>query len=46
MKRFLILSIVIAIGFIISGCATWHGIKQDSAQAWYATKKTIHNVTR
>lgn len=46
MKRFLILTTVFTIGFIMSGCATWHGVKQDSAQAWDSTKKTIHNATR
>ena len=46
MKRFLSLFVIITIGFLVSGCATWHGVKQDSSKAWYATKKTIHNATR
>lgn len=42
--------------FILSGCATWKGAKQDSSNAWDATKdgtskaykstkKAIHNAT-
>ena len=42
--------------FVLSGCATWKGVKQDSSEAWDATKegsskaykstkKAIHNAT-
>ncbi|TLP35819.1 hypothetical protein [Arcobacter arenosus] len=26
--------------FVLSGCATWKGVKKDSSDAWDATKKT------
>lgn len=50
-----IISLIISI-FILSGCATWKGVKQDSSDAWDATKegsskaykstkKAIHNAT-
>lgn len=42
--------------FVLSGCATWKGVKEDSSTAWDATKegsskaytstkKVIHNAT-
>ena len=33
-----ILSIILI--FLFQGCATWYGIKQDSKDAWEATKET------
>ena len=29
--------------FILSGCATWEGVKKDSSNAWNKTKKTTKN---
>ncbi len=26
--------------FVLTGCATWKGVKKDSSTAWDATKKT------
>jgi len=46
MKTIITFTLLIMIGFTITGCATWNGLQQDSAQAWDATKRTIHNVTR
>jgi hypothetical protein len=36
--KYLILTLASFIFF--SGCATWKGVKQDSAEAWEATKDT------
>lgn len=32
-------------GFFMSACATWNGIKQDSNHAWKSTKKAVHDAT-
>ncbi len=51
----IVLSILVSI-FVLSGCATWKGVKKDSSDAWDATKegsskaykstkKAIHNAT-
>jgi len=29
---------------LFQGCATWYGIKQDSKDAWKATKQTTGEV--
>jgi len=53
--RSILLSLIVSI-FVLSGCATWKGVKQDSSDAWDATKegsskaynstkKAIHNIT-
>ena len=35
MKRpLLFLMITLFIGGIMSGCATWHGVKKDTTQVW------------
>lgn len=52
--RTLFLTVILI--FIYTGCATWKGVKQDSSEAWEATKdtsvkvydktkKAIHNAT-
>ncbi|AXK49381.1 hypothetical protein [Aliarcobacter trophiarum] len=52
LKVILLVTIII----LFQGCATWSGVKQDSKQAWQATKdttseaydgvkKSIHNAT-
>ncbi|AXH12292.1 hypothetical protein [Halarcobacter bivalviorum] len=46
MRTFLISLGVIA---ILSGCATWKGVKKDSSDAWKATKKgtnKAYNATK
>lgn len=30
---------------IFAGCATWDGIKQDTGEAYDATKEAIHEAT-
>lgn len=30
---------------IFTGCATWDGIKQDTSNAYDATKEAIHEAT-
>ena len=34
----ILLTLVVSI-FVLSGCATWKGVKQDSSDAWDATKE-------
>ena len=46
MKRFLILSTVVILGLLSSGCSTWSGVKKDSSEAWGSTKKAIHDATK
>jgi len=33
-KSILILMLTIIVGFLFSGCATWHGVKRDTSQVW------------
>ena len=40
--RIFILSIIV---MLLSGCATWRGIKKDTSYAWKETKKTVHDAT-
>lgn len=41
-KMFVFLSILM----FVSGCSkTWSGVKQDSKNAWNATKQTVHKAT-
>lgn len=35
-----IVSLLFVLIFILSGCATWKGVKEDSSKAWDGTKKT------
>ena len=45
-KIFLMFIAILGIAALSSGCsATWEGVKQDSSQAWGATKEGIHNAT-
>lgn len=39
MKKILILSSLITMMFLSSGCATWDGVKQDSNEGWDKTKE-------
>lgn len=44
-EKNIVISALIVILFL-SGCsATWGGVKQDSSDAWNATKRTINNAT-
>ncbi|MEA1955785.1 MAG: entericidin EcnAB [Campylobacterota bacterium] len=45
MKKILILSILIILGLMSSGCATWDGVKKDSSGAWNSSKKAVHDAT-
>lgn len=46
MKKMTILALLMALGLIMSGCSkTWNGIKQDTGEAWDASKKAVHNAT-
>ena len=51
------LTIIAILTILISGCATWDGVKKDSNSAWETTKDTsskayestkeaIHNATK
>jgi len=33
-KSLLVLMLTIMVGFLFSGCATWHGAKRDTSQIW------------
>jgi len=33
-KSLLIFMLTIMVGFLFSGCATWHGMKRDTSQVW------------
>jgi starvation-inducible outer membrane lipoprotein len=46
MKKTTIVVLLMSLGMMISGCSkTWNGIKQDSGEAWDASKKAVHNAT-
>jgi len=45
-KTFFLMIITI---YVLSGCATWKGVKKDSSDAWDATKdgsKKVYNKTK
>jgi len=46
MKKTTIMALLITLGMMMSGCSkTWNGIKQDSCEAWDASKKAVHNAS-
>lgn len=46
MKKITILALLITLGMIMSGCSkTWSGVKQDTGDAWNASKKAVHEAT-
>ena len=46
MKKTGILTAIVALGMMMSGCSkTWSGVKQDSSEAWNASKKAVHEAT-
>lgn len=46
MKKIIMLSTVLIIGLLSSGCATWGAVKQDTNKAWNSTKEAVHNATK
>lgn len=46
MKKILTLITMVTFITIISGCATWEGVKKDSSEAYDATKEAIHDATK
>ena len=44
MKKLLILLFSLGITFVMSGCATWEGVKKDSSKAWEATKEASQDA--
>lgn len=46
MKKILILSTVVIIGLLSSGCATWGAVKKDTNKAWNSTKQSVHKATK
>lgn len=45
MKPFLMMIASMGLIAVLSGCATWEGVKYDSKKAWNSTKETIHEAT-
>ena len=46
MKKMTIMALLMTLGMMMSGCSkTWNGIKQDTGEAWDASKKAVHNAT-
>jgi len=33
-KPLFVLMLIVSVGFLFSGCATWHGAKKDTSQIW------------
>jgi uncharacterized lipoprotein len=46
MKKKLTLILMATFIFILSGCATWNGVKKDTIDAYDATKEAIHDATK
>ncbi len=46
MKKIVTLITMMAFITILSGCATWEGVKKDSSDAYDATKEAIHEATK
>jgi outer membrane biogenesis lipoprotein LolB len=45
-RTFITIVVGYFVGLMLTGCATWEGVKQDSSQAWQKTKHTIYEATR
>ena len=46
MKKISILALIMTLSMVISGCSkTWSGIKQDTSEAWDASKKAVYEAT-
>ena len=37
-KPLLVLMLMVVVGFLFNGCATWHGMKRDTSQVWDVVK--------
>ncbi len=46
MKKILTLILTVTFISVLSGCATWEGVKKDSSEAYDATKEAIHDATK
>ncbi|RXJ82626.1 entericidin EcnAB [Arcobacter sp. F2176] len=46
MKKFLALITLVTFIVVLSGCATWNGVKKDTSDAYDATKEAIHDATK
>ena len=46
MNKFLMLSMVVVIGLLSSGCATWGAVKKDTNKAWNSSKQAVHKATK
>jgi predicted small secreted protein len=46
MKKILTLVTIFAFLAVLSGCATWDGVKKDSSEVYDATKEAIHDATK
>ena len=46
MKKLLFIFTILAITLFSTGCATWEGMKQDTSDAYDATKEAIHKATK
>ena len=46
MKNFLALITLVTFITVLSGCATWNGVKKDTSDAYDATKEAIHDATK
>ena len=45
MKKLLFVLTILGITLFSTGCATWEGMKQDTSDAYDATKEAIHEAT-
>ena len=45
MRKLLFVLTILGITLFSTGCATWEGIKQDTNDAYDATKEAIHDAT-
>ncbi|WP_428026597.1 entericidin EcnAB [Arcobacter sp.] len=46
MKKILTLITMVTFIMVLSGCATWEGVKKDTSDAYDATKEAIHDATK
>ena len=46
MKKFFVFLSALVVIALSGGCsATWDGVKEDTSDAWYATKEAVHEAT-
>ena len=46
MKKLIILTSMVMIILLASGCSTWGAIKKDTNSAWKKTKQAVHKATK